>query len=277
MKKALLIIFVWIYLLINTLAWFAEWNLNKDIIKWYSIDSAKKDLIKYSSKWHAYVKAVDKIIEKYKDNEKVLTKLSKKINILLEKYATKVATDKNLEIYSLLVYLNQKIANCLLDTEDNNENELSTISWVSLKWTVTLDLNHPLVWKKLKFYIEMLDIDNWTIAETWSSIKVHYKGTLEDGTQFDSSYDRDETLNFTLWEGQMISWFEKAILGMKVWDKKSVTLSPEEAYGDYDPTKVLVVPKTNLANFVDVWYKLEVWEKLPTQYGELEIISTTDE
>lgn len=63
------------------------------------------------------------------------------------------------------------------------------------------------------------------------TVRVHYKGTLNDGTQFDSSYDRGEPLEFLAGVGMMIKGFDKAVVDMEVGDKVSIHLSPEEAYG----------------------------------------------
>ena len=63
------------------------------------------------------------------------------------------------------------------------------------------------------------------------SVKVHYVGTLNDGNEFDNSYKRGFTLDFTVGEGKMIKGFDSAILNMEVGQKKTVTLKPEEAYG----------------------------------------------
>lgn len=53
-------------------------------------------------------------------------------------------------------------------------------------------------------------------------VKTHYRGTLDDGTQFDSSYDRGEPLEFTCGAGQMIKGFDAAVVDMQVGEKKSV-------------------------------------------------------
>jgi len=154
-----------------------------------------------------------------------------------------------------------------------NQEKMAT----ELKWTVTLDLNSPMAWKTLIFDIEMMKVSSWSVAQSWSNVEVNYKWTFEDWKQFDSSYDRKQTLPFTVWAGQMIPWFDKAVVGMKVWDKKTVTLAPKDAYGEYDSTKTQVVPKASLQSFVNAWYKLEKWEKIPTQMWELTIIDSSDE
>tara|TARA_Y100000592_G_scaffold16371_1_gene24271 strand:- start:6325 stop:6765 length:441 start_codon:yes stop_codon:yes gene_type:complete len=63
-------------------------------------------------------------------------------------------------------------------------------------------------------------------------VSVHYKGTLNDGSQFDSSYDRGEPIQFTVGSGQMIPGFEKNVVGMTVGEAKEFTLTPEDAYGE---------------------------------------------
>ncbi|KAK4148268.1 uncharacterized protein C8A04DRAFT_24070 [Dichotomopilus funicola] len=64
------------------------------------------------------------------------------------------------------------------------------------------------------------------------TIKVHYKGTLTSGTKFDSSYDRGDPLAFTVGEGQVIKGWDQGLLGMKVGEKRKLTIAPELAYGN---------------------------------------------
>lgn len=82
-------------------------------------------------------------------------------------------------------------------------------------------------------------------ARNGDMVKVHYTGTLEDGTQFDSSEGR-EPLEFTVGSGQVIPGFDKAVSGMAVGDKKDVSIPPEDAYGPRMDDMVHEVPKTAL-------------------------------
>jgi FKBP-type peptidyl-prolyl cis-trans isomerase 2/predicted Fe-Mo cluster-binding NifX family protein len=73
------------------------------------------------------------------------------------------------------------------------------------------------------------------------NVKVHYRGTFDDGTQFDSSYDRGEPLAFICGAGMMIRGFDKAVADMEVGQIVDVHLMPEEAYGERNPEAILEV------------------------------------
>ena len=68
------------------------------------------------------------------------------------------------------------------------------------------------------------------IAKTGDTVKVHYTGTLDDGTVFDTSVGK-EPLEFTLGQGLVIPGFEQAIIGMKIGESKTVNIPADEAYG----------------------------------------------
>ena len=76
--------------------------------------------------------------------------------------------------------------------------------------------------------------------------RTHYRGTFNDGTQFDSSYDRGEPLEFVCGAGQMIRGFDAAVADMEVGQTVNVHLMPEEAYGMPDPNAVFTVEIANL-------------------------------
>ena len=77
-------------------------------------------------------------------------------------------------------------------------------------------------------------------------VKTHYRGTLDDGTQFDSSYDRGEPLEFTCGAGQMIKGFDAAVADMEVGEVKEIHLMPEEAYGQANPDAIFDVEIADL-------------------------------
>ena len=79
-------------------------------------------------------------------------------------------------------------------------------------------------------------------------VKIHYTGTLDDGEKFDSSYDRDEPIEFTCMAGNVIKGFDDAVLNMEVGDKKSIHLEPEEAYGEVREELIQKIPMEQIPN-----------------------------
>jgi len=75
------------------------------------------------------------------------------------------------------------------------------------------------------------------------TVKVHYTGTLTNGTEFDSSHKRNEPIEFSVGAGQMIKGFDNAVVGMEEGDTKSFTISPTEAYGERNEDMVMSMAK----------------------------------
>jgi FKBP-type peptidyl-prolyl cis-trans isomerase 2 len=96
-------------------------------------------------------------------------------------------------------------------------------------------------------------------------VRVHYTGTLLDGTQFDSSVGRNP-LEFTVGAGQMIAGFDAGVLGMAIGEKKTLQIDPENAYGLSNPEAIIEFPKDN----VPAEMQLEVGMQLNLQneYGQ---------
>lgn len=69
-------------------------------------------------------------------------------------------------------------------------------------------------------------------AKKGDTLVVHYTGTLEDGTKFDSSVDRGAPFEFQIGQGYVIEGWEKGMLGMKVGGKRTLTIPSDMAYGD---------------------------------------------
>lgn len=82
-------------------------------------------------------------------------------------------------------------------------------------------------------------------AKSGDTVQVHYTGTFDDGTQFDSSVGA-EPLQVTLGQGQVIPGFEAALEGMAVGDTKTINLPAAEAYGEHVPEMVQEVERSNI-------------------------------
>ena len=99
-----------------------------------------------------------------------------------------------------------------------------------------------------------------------SKIKVHYIGTLEDGTKFDSSYDRGVPFSFQIGLRQVIEGWEIGIIGMKVGGKRTLIIPPELGYGERGAGK-LIPPNSTLI------FDIEIIDVQPPAYN----IITSDE
>lgn len=82
-------------------------------------------------------------------------------------------------------------------------------------------------------------------AKNGDTVKVHYTGKLDDGNVFDSSVDR-EPLEFTIGQGQLITGFEEAVIGMQPGDSVSAKVPANDAYGTHNDDLVMEVEKNRL-------------------------------
>ena len=96
--------------------------------------------------------------------------------------------------------------------------------------------------------------------------RTHYRGTFNDGTPFDSSYDRGEPLEFVCGAGQMIKGFDAAVADMEVGEVKEIHLMPEEAYGMPDPNAILELEIAKLPGSEELQVGQQVY--LTNQMGQ---------
>lgn len=84
-----------------------------------------------------------------------------------------------------------------------------------------------------------------TQAKAGNTVQIHYTGTLQDGSVFDSSDGRDP-LEFQLGSGQIIPGLDSAIDGMSAGEQKTVTIQAAEAYGDYQAEARQTIPREQI-------------------------------
>ena len=97
-------------------------------------------------------------------------------------------------------------------------------------------------------------------------VRTHYRGTFNDGTQFDSSYDRGEPLEFICGAGMMIPGFDAAVANMEVGQTVQVHLMPHEAYGEADPDAIITVEIAQLPGTENLTVGQKVY--LQNTYGQ---------
>lgn len=113
------------------------------------------------------------------------------------------------------------------------------------------------------------------VVKNGDFVAVLYKGSLDDGTVFDESARHDNVpLEFKVGAGQVVPGFEKAVLGMKIGEVKTVKLPPKEAYGEKDPKAVIEVPTAQIEQ--QLGRKVEVGMQLQTGNGmQVTVINVT--
>lgn len=112
-----------------------------------------------------------------------------------------------------------------------------------------------------------------TEAKIGDTVKVHFKGFLENGTIFGSTVD-EEPFEFTIGQKHMLPGFENAVIGMQKGDSKTITLPPEEAYGPSKKELVHVMDRSSFPQEID----LEIGKRLRvrTQEGKYAIVTVKD-
>jgi peptidylprolyl isomerase len=96
-------------------------------------------------------------------------------------------------------------------------------------------------------------------ARSGDTVRIHYTGTLSDGSTFDSSQGRDP-LEFTVGSGEIIPGLDRAIEGMSVGETKTVTIPAADAYGDHNPDGVQSIPRDEVPDHIplDLGTQLEL-------------------
>ena len=114
-------------------------------------------------------------------------------------------------------------------------------------------------------------------AKSGDTVKIHYTGTLDDGTQFDSSQGRDP-LEFEVGSGQVIPGFDKAVEGMAVGDSKSVRIEADVAYGPRHEQLVQEVDRSVLPDDLNPETGMALQSNSPDgQVTQFMITAVTDE
>lgn len=102
-------------------------------------------------------------------------------------------------------------------------------------------------------------------AKAGNTVKVHYTGTLEDGTVFDTSRER-EPFEFKLGEGTVIPGFDEAVTGLEVGETTTISIEPEDAYGEVRDDLMLPVAKEHVPENMEPEVGMQV--QLQTQSGQ---------
>lgn len=116
-----------------------------------------------------------------------------------------------------------------------------------------------------------------TVAKSGDTVRIHYTGTLSDGSVFDSSEGRDP-LEFTLGSGQVIPGFDAGVTGMTVGDKKTVEIPCADAYGEKNPDAQQDVPRAQIPAEIPLELGIQLQMQAPTgQVIPVTVVGLTDD
>lgn len=112
-----------------------------------------------------------------------------------------------------------------------------------------------------------------TNAKTGDTVKVHFEGSLEDGSIFGSTMD-DEPFEFIIGGKNMLPGFENAVIGMQKGDTKTITLTPEEAYGLHKKELVSVMERSGFPK--EIHLEIGKMLRVRTQDGKHKMVTIKD-
>jgi len=115
-----------------------------------------------------------------------------------------------------------------------------------------------------------------TEVKSGDTIRLHYTGTLADGTTFDSSAGR-EPLQFEVGSGQIIPGLDAAMPGMTVGEKKTVTIPPELAYGAHNPEAVQSIPRAQIPDHIPTEVGTQLQVQTPDGRPMPVVVTAADE
>lgn len=170
-----------------------------------------------------------------------------------------------------------KIAGLKTDSSDKPVKEIKIISLDIMEYSSAglkeykFDLDSEL--KKIEWLKWKKAEDNKNRqVKAWDQIAVHYNGKLEDGTKFDSSYDRGTPLEFKVWAGKMIKWFDAWVVWMKVWEKKTIEIEASDWYGEINKE---LVKDLDLSEFKTAGIEPKAGLEIQTGMWKAKIISVS--
>lgn len=125
----------------------------------------------------------------------------------------------------------------------------------------------------------------WDAIQATDDVVVDYIWRLENGTVFDTSIksiaeacgiyneyrDYTEWLSFEAWAGQLVKWFDNGVIGMKLWQTKTVQFWPEEWYGEYDEDLVVTISKNEMGDVSQLseWDTISLWIGYPAKITKI--------
>lgn len=110
-------------------------------------------------------------------------------------------------------------------------------------------------------------------SKNGDTVKVHYTGTLDDGTQFDTSKGKDP-LQFTLGSGQVIPGFEEGVVGLSVGESKKINIPSDQAYGPYREDLIKTLERSSFP--ADLELQEGIMLQIPQDNGQAAVVQVKE-
>lgn len=108
---------------------------------------------------------------------------------------------------------------------------------------------------------EIINPNDETRIEEGSKVQLHFSVALENGVEIDNTRSRDEPVSLIIGDGNLLPGFEKALFGLRAGDRRTVSLPPEDAFGEWNPENVQRFDTVKFEQCPEVGHMIEFEDK----------------
>ena len=108
---------------------------------------------------------------------------------------------------------------------------------------------------------EIINPNDETRIEDGSKVQLHFSVAIENGVEIDNTRSRDEPVSLVIGDGNLLPGFEKALFGLRAGDRRTVSLPPEDAFGEWNPENVQRFDTVKFEQRPEVGHMIEFEDK----------------
>ena len=113
----------------------------------------------------------------------------------------------------------------------------------------------------VKMMSEIINPNDETRIEDGSKVQLHFSVAIENGVEIDNTRSRDEPVSLIIGDGNLLPGFEKALFGLRAGDRRTVSLPPEDAFGEWNPENVQRFDTVKFEQRPEVGHMIEFEDK----------------
>ena len=113
----------------------------------------------------------------------------------------------------------------------------------------------------VKLMAEIINPNDETRIEDGSKVQLHFSVAIENGVEIDNTRSRDEPVSLIIGDGNLLPGFEKALFGLRAGDRRTVSLPPEDAFGEWNPENVQRFDTVKFEQRPEVGHMIEFEDK----------------